>query len=143
MAKSNWNFDRRDKNQLLEEIFDITTGHLHDGTDARALDYTASGLKTASFDTSTGHDHDGTDSKLLAYQTYKAGIASGNSATGATLDIAVAAMRATDAILASLIASGTTAYVQTVAQISTASFRVTMNTACGLCTVSYAVIRST
>lgn len=143
MAKSNWNIDRRDKNQLLEEILDIDTGHRHDGSDSRALDYTASGLKTASFDTSSGHDHDGTDSKLLAYQTYKAGVAAGDAGTGATLNISVAQMRATDAILASLASSGTTAYIQTVALISTASFRVTMNTACGPCTISYAVIRST
>ena len=39
MAKSNWDIDRRDKNQLLEEILDITTGHSHDGTDSRKTAY--------------------------------------------------------------------------------------------------------
>jgi len=137
-----YNFDYYNQNWLLEQIFDLATGHRHDGVDSRAVSGSTD-FKTASFDTTSGHDHDGTDSKLLAYQTYKAGIASGDAATGATLNIAVAAMRATDAILASLVYSATTAYIQTVAMISTASFRVTMHAACGPCTISYAVLRST
>lgn len=39
MTKSNWNFDRRDKQSLYEELFDITTGHRHDGTDSRVVAY--------------------------------------------------------------------------------------------------------
>ena len=134
MTKSNFNFDRRDKQNLYEEIFDITTGHNHDGTDSRTL---------SALDVTTGHDHDGTDSKLIPYMTYKAGYQSDTNATiDAVITIPVAAMRASDVVLANVVYYETVSYIITTAMASTAAITVTMNTNCGKVTIAYAVLRA-
>lgn len=115
MTKSNFNFDRRDKQTLYEEIFDITTGHHHDGTDSR----------------------------LTALQTYAAGYQSDTNATiDAVITIPVAAMRASDVVLANVVHYETASYIITTAMASTAAITVTMNTNCGKVTIAYAVLRA-
>ena len=114
MAKSTWNFDRRDKNQLLEEIFDITTGHRHNGTDSRKN----------------------------PYSTVVAGLASiVNNTT--TFSVSVASIAAADLVVTSMQNIGATAaYVAKAIITAGTGFVITMSQACIGASVAYAVFKA-
>jgi len=114
MGKSNWNIDRRDKNQLMEEIFDTTTGHHHDGTDSRKN----------------------------PYNTVVAGLASIVNNT-VTFSVAVASIAASDIVVTSMQNIGATvAYVSKAIITAGTGFVITMNTACTGASVAYAVFKA-
>lgn len=98
------------------------------------------GLLAYIFDTVTGHNHDGSNSKKVANSTVSAGLQGTN---GSTATIALAAVAATDIIVANVVSYATTAYVTKIDITAGTGFVVTLNQAPGSATVSYAVFKST
>lgn len=103
-----------DKNQVLADFMDVTTGHHHDGV----------------------------DSAVVAYRTVVAGIYSYDAAGGTTVAVAVASIVATDIVLAQFAATATAAYVLSYAITAGTGFAITSSAAIGKATLSYCVLKN-
>ena len=91
------------------------------------------------FDISIGHHHDGTDSRKTDYSTVKAGI---QAMTCATQLVSLAAIAATDVVVANVISYATAAYVSKLTITAGTGFLITLNTDSGPASVSYAVFKA-
>ena len=94
------------------------------------------------FNTSSGHDHDGTNSKRTAYDTVIAGISSQDAGTTTSIAISAANVGATDAALAQCISTSTAGYVTQCAVAAGVGLIVRFSAAVGLATVSYCVFKA-
>ena len=91
------------------------------------------------FDTSTGHNHDGVSTRAIPYAPVAAGI---QGCLASTCTVAVAAIAATDIVLANVIAYATTAYINKIVISAGVGFVAYFSTDTGNATISYGVFKN-
>jgi hypothetical protein len=95
------------------------------------------------FDTSSGHSHNGTDSRKISTSNITGIVGAGKQGfLATTCTVALAAIAATDVVVANVVAYATTAYVTKVAITAGTGFVVTLNQDAGNATISYLVFNA-